>query len=42
MGFYSKTEPMVPIRAVRVVADLPAAERSRLEILRTDTAPLPR
>src|SRR5208283_3554180 len=38
MGFYSKTESMVPIRAARVAADLPAAERTRLEILRTDTA----
>jgi peptidylprolyl isomerase len=37
MGFYEKTEQQVPITSVRVAADVPAAERENLEILRTDT-----
>jgi peptidylprolyl isomerase len=37
MGFYDKPEQRVPIRAIRVAADVPAAERSNLEVLRTDT-----
>jgi peptidylprolyl isomerase len=37
MGFYTTTESALPIRAVRVAADVPPAERSNLEILRTDT-----
>ena len=37
MGFYEKPEQYVPITNVRVAADLPAAERENLEILRTDT-----
>jgi peptidylprolyl isomerase len=37
LGFYEKAEQRVPIRAVRVAADLPAAERLPLEVLRTDT-----
>jgi peptidylprolyl isomerase len=37
MGFYSNTEPMVPIRAIRIAADLPPRERIDLEVLRTDT-----
>jgi peptidylprolyl isomerase len=37
LGFYTKTEAAAPLRAVRVAADVPAAERSNLEILRTDT-----
>lgn len=37
MGFYEKPEQMTPIKAVRVAADVPEAERSQLEILRTDT-----
>jgi peptidylprolyl isomerase len=37
MGFYSKTEAMVPIKSIRVAADVPAAERTNLEVLRTDT-----
>ncbi len=37
MGFYEKPEQYVPITSVRVAADLPAAERENLEILRTDT-----
>ncbi|WP_307732441.1 peptidylprolyl isomerase [Massilia sp. MB5] len=38
MGFYDKPEQMVPIQAVRLAADVPEAERSRLEVMRTDTA----
>ncbi|MGB7739415.1 MAG: peptidylprolyl isomerase, partial [Steroidobacteraceae bacterium] len=37
MGFYEKAEQNVPITSVRVAADVPAAERENLEILRTDT-----
>jgi peptidylprolyl isomerase len=38
MGFYQKPEQMVPIKSIRVAADVPEAERSDLEIMRTDTA----
>ena len=38
MGFYDKPEMQVPISAVRLAADLPAAERSKLEVMRTDSA----
>lgn len=37
MGFYEKPEQRLPIRAVRVAADVPTPERTSLEILRTDT-----
>jgi peptidylprolyl isomerase len=37
LGFYEKPEQRVPIRAVRVAADVPETERTRLSILRTDT-----
>ena len=37
MGFYEKSEQRVPLKAIRVAADVPEAERSELEILRTDT-----
>jgi peptidylprolyl isomerase len=37
LGFYEKPEQRTPIRSIRVAADVPEAERSRLEILRTDT-----
>jgi peptidylprolyl isomerase len=37
LGFYEKPEQYVPIQAVRLAADVPAAERSRLEVMRTDT-----
>lgn len=37
MGFYEKPEQRVPIKAMRVAADVPEAERSALEVLRTDT-----
>ena len=38
LGFYEKPEQRVPIRAIRVAADVPAAERTPLEVLRTDSA----
>lgn len=38
LGFYEKPEQYVPISKVRVLADIPAAERPALEVLRTDTA----
>jgi peptidylprolyl isomerase len=38
MGFYDKPEQRVPIKSLRVAADVPAPERSNLEVLRTDTA----
>ncbi len=37
LGFYETPEQRVPIRSVRVAADVPAAERTHLSILRTDT-----
>jgi peptidylprolyl isomerase len=37
MGFYDKPEQRAPIREMRVAADVPADQRSRLELLRTDT-----
>jgi len=38
MGFYEKPEQMVPIKSVRLAADVPPEQRSRLEILRTESA----
>lgn len=38
LGFYEQASQHVPITSVRVAADLPEAERTRLEVLRTDTA----
>jgi peptidylprolyl isomerase len=38
MGFFDKPEMQVPIKAVRVAADLPEAERSKFEVMRTDSA----
>jgi len=38
MGFYDKPEQRVAIKSIRVAADVPAAERTNLEVLRTDTA----
>jgi peptidylprolyl isomerase len=37
LGFYEQPEQRVPIQTVRVAAELPPAERSALEVLRTDT-----
>jgi peptidylprolyl isomerase len=38
MGFFDKPEMQVPIKSFRVAADLPEAERSRFEVMRTDSA----
>jgi peptidylprolyl isomerase len=38
LGFYDKPQQRVPIRSVRVAADVPESQRSALEELRTDTA----
>jgi len=38
MGFYVKDERPVPIRAMRLAADVPPSERTHLEVLRTDSA----
>jgi peptidylprolyl isomerase len=38
MGFYTKQETALPIKSIRVAADVPAAERFHLEVMRTDTA----
>jgi peptidylprolyl isomerase len=37
MGFYTKNEKPLPIKSIRVAADVPPAERTNLEVLRTDT-----
>jgi cyclophilin family peptidyl-prolyl cis-trans isomerase len=37
MGFYEKAEQRVPIKSIRVAADVPEPERTDLEIMRTDT-----
>jgi peptidylprolyl isomerase len=37
LGFYEKPDQYVPIRSLRVAADVPAGERARLEVIRTDT-----
>jgi len=38
LGFYDKTQQRVPIKSVRVAADVPEAQRTPLEEMRTDTA----
>jgi hypothetical protein len=38
MGFYAKSEALTPIKSIRIAADVPAGERSALEVLRTDSA----
>ena len=38
LGFYEKAEQRVPIKRVRVLADLPAGEAPKLQVMRTDTA----
>ncbi len=37
LGFYEKAEQRLPIKAIQVAADVPVAERTELEIIRTDT-----
>jgi cyclophilin family peptidyl-prolyl cis-trans isomerase len=38
MGFYIASEPPLPIGSIRVAADVPVAERTPIEVLRTDSA----
>jgi peptidylprolyl isomerase len=38
MGVYEKPSQRIPLRSIRVAADLPEAQRTPLEQLRTDTA----
>ena len=38
LGFYEKPEQRVPLRSIRVAADVPEPERTPLEVFRTDTA----
>ena len=38
MGFFDKPEMRIPIKAFRVAADVPEAERSRFEVMRTESA----
>lgn len=37
LGFYEKPEQRLPITSVRFASEVPAAERSNLEVLRTDS-----
>jgi peptidylprolyl isomerase len=37
-GFYKTPKERVPIRSVRIAADLPPAQRTPLEVLRSDSA----
>ena len=38
LGFYEKAEQRTPIASVRLAADVPAPERSKLEVMRTESA----
>ncbi len=38
MGFYAKTEAPTSIKSIRIAADVPEAQRSHLEVIRTDSA----
>lgn len=38
MGFYTAAETPLPITSIRLAADVPASERSNLEVIRTDSA----
>lgn len=38
LGFYEKAEQRTPIASLRLAADLPAAQRPAVEVLRTDSA----
>ena len=37
LGFYEKPEQRVSIKSIRIAADVPAVERTNLEVIRTDT-----
>ena len=41
LGFYEKPEQQIPIKSIRVAADVPESERTDLELLRTDTETFP-
>ncbi|MDB5952849.1 MAG: peptidylprolyl isomerase [Massilia sp.] len=38
MGFFDKPEQMLPIASIKLAADVPEAQRSALEVMRTDSA----
>jgi peptidylprolyl isomerase len=38
LGFYEKAEQRTPIKSIRLASEVPEAERTSLELLRTDTA----
>jgi peptidylprolyl isomerase len=38
LGFYTKTESPTPIKSIRIAADVPEAQRSNLEVIRTGSA----
>ncbi len=38
LGFYEKPEQRMPIKSIRIAKDVPASERTALEVLRTDTS----
>jgi len=38
MGFFENEDSRIPIKSIRFAADVPEAERSNLEVLRTDSA----
>jgi peptidylprolyl isomerase len=38
LGMYDKAEQFVPIKSIRIAAEVPAAERTNIEVLRTDTS----
>src|SRR3546814_15589736 len=38
LGFYEDATQRVPIESIRLAADVPEAERPKLQVLRTDTA----
>ena len=37
LGFYEKPDQRVPIKSIRLAADVPEKERANLEVMRTDT-----
>jgi peptidylprolyl isomerase len=36
LGFYEKPEQRIPLKAVRLSSDVPVADRSAIEVMRTD------
>ena len=38
IGFYIASEPPIPITSIRLASDLPAAERTPIQVLRTGSA----